>query len=739
MTGSRLYMRQRKHIRATAYCLAGIFLFLLVCLSIHANQISRRAGDTVQNLEQHLRSPSLSGKDKLNVLFELIQLSQQNHVKKAITYCYQAITLAGQLKDTQAKANAHLLLAANLLKTGEKNKAVHALNESLELFERSGDKAGMADAMNRLGMHYVNIDFQNIAQEYLLKALKIRQELGGKEPLYKSNLFLGVFYLSLENCSRAIGYFNTAMKLAHELKDNNKIMICSYYTGVCLLNMDQPKPAMNHLKMTHSLAEQTGNSFYIAASLNWIAKIHGLQEKNDLALKELAEARAIQEQHKFNGKLIYNYNITGDIYNKIKNPSQAAHFFHQTLKLADQLQDKQMKEQVLKKYALMLYKTGDSQQALQYYKKHVETRKLFLDETRMKQISELEQQFDSEKRTKEIELLKRQGKIQQITRNTSLIILGLSVVILFLIFKQYLYLLTFWKAKKFIGHFRIIDKIGSGGMGTVYLTHPVNDKTKRIAVKLLREERMEEDSSKRRFKHEGAIIDKLEHPNIVKIYERGEFEGKLYIAMEYLDGLPLSQKIKQDGPLSISTALPIMKQLAAALAFIHENQVVHRDIKPANIILMPGKRNEYKVKLLDFGVALARSQTRLTESGMLVGTIHYLAPEQISGNLDSFASDVYALGITYFEMIAGTTPFPQHSVTAAIEHILDETPPEPVSLRKDIPGELNRLILHMLDKTPGNRPRAQDVLGILSTFADKDEWLVNRESYPGQGHQSRDS
>lgn len=704
-------------IHARQFFFTSLCILFLTTQVLFPSNAKKEYKETVEDLEAQLQSDplsnNLSDKERLAVLFRLIDRLPLQAMDKSIHYCNQSIELAGQLNDIPSKARALDKLATLHMTRGDLDKAAGIYEEALKLFQQLADKKGIADSYNKLGMLYVNRDYQNIAQSYLLKSLKLREELGEKNPLYSSNLFLGVFYYSLDNYTKAMEFFKRAKLLAQQLNDNQKIMSCSYYTGVCLLKLNQPENALLHLKQTLTLAQRQDSVFYSAAALNWIGNIHGLQGLHLTALEELSTAREIQEKYGFKGKLIYNYLFTGNIYQSMGQIEKAAHFFDLTLELAKELKDKQTEQQVFKEYAFMFSQSGEYKKALFFYKKHAKSRELLLDETRMKQISELELQFESEKRLKEIELLTREGKKKQITRNTTLAVLFLILVILVLIFKKYLYLLAFWKTHKHIAQYRIISTIGSGGMGTVYLAHPVNDKQQQVAVKALREELIEDDISRRRFKHEGAIIDQLEHPNIVKIFERGEFAGKLYLVMEYLEGTTLAQIIKEEPPLKTNVCLPIMIQIASAVMFIHEKKVVHRDIKPANIMLLPGTGSQYLVKLLDFGVALAQSQTRLTQSGLLVGTINYLAPEQITENLYTAAGDIYALGVTFYEMITGTSPFPGESVTIVIEKILDNLPPELLTL-PGIPGDLSRLILQMMDKTPQRRPSAAQVLNTLN-------------------------
>jgi serine/threonine-protein kinase len=293
----------------------------------------------------------------------------------------------------------------------------------------------------------------------------------------------------------------------------------------------------------------------------------------------------------------------------------------------------------------------------------------------------------------------------------------LALVALIFIFKKYLYLFAFWKKQKYIGQYRLLESIGSGGMGNVYKAHSIRQKTSIVAIKVLKEELFKVESNRTRFKHEGAIIDKLNHPNILKIFERGVHEDRLYFVMEFIQGITLEKKIETGGRLDLAECYHIMIQVADALAMIHGKNIVHRDLKPANIMLTEKDGDANFVKLLDFGLSKMKYQTQITESGFLVGTINYLAPEQIVDFEYSPASDVYSMGIIFYEMVIGGLVFAGDSVTTIVEHILDKTPPPPNTIRTDIPEPLNTLILQMISKENDQRPTAQTVLDTLKELS----------------------
>lgn len=276
--------------------------------------------------------------------------------------------------------------------------------------------------------------------------------------------------------------------------------------------------------------------------------------------------------------------------------------------------------------------------------------------------------------------------------------------------RTYFTLIAFWKRKSFIGHYRILEKIGLGGMGTVYKAQHVMDKTKTVAIKVIRESFSLDPEQKKRFLHEASIMDQFNHPHIVKVIERGEYNQQFFFAMEFLEGPRLSELIEHEHPIGFETIQDVLCQIADALAKIHSKGVVHRDLKPENIMLTErdGRRNF--VKLLDFGLAKTESLTRFTETGKVMGTVQYISPEQILEGNATPASDMYALGVIFFELVTGSRPFDGETVIQTIKAILDNDPQPPVELRPDLPEAWNRLILNMIDKDPRLRPDAASFL-----------------------------
>lgn len=275
-------------------------------------------------------------------------------------------------------------------------------------------------------------------------------------------------------------------------------------------------------------------------------------------------------------------------------------------------------------------------------------------------------------------------------------------------------LIDFWRVKHSIGTYRIVDQIGSGGMANIYKAQGGKGSHKRFfAVKLMKDEFILDTGQRKRFLNEGAVVDKLDHPNIVKVFERGEHQGNLFIVMELLEGRNLAGLIKERGPLPVDLCLDIMRQLADAMRIIHASQTIHRDLKPGNIMIIQKGHTTHFAKILDFGLAKTQTVTRVTETGMVVGTLNYMSPEQLLHSKYSTASDIYSLGVVFYEMLTGERPFKGETPLEILQEIFKGF----TLLPKGIPPHLQTLIKDMLAKEPDERPSAETLYKQLLTFS----------------------
>lgn len=246
--------------------------------------------------------------------------------------------------------------------------------------------------------------------------------------------------------------------------------------------------------------------------------------------------------------------------------------------------------------------------------------------------------------------------------------------------------------------YKILKKIGVGGFAEVYLGEH-SQLGRQVAIKILRHGFAGEDEMIERFRRESKSAAKLSHPNIIDIYDVGENDGIYFFVMKYVEGETLGKKMQRDKQVAPYEAVSIIKQVADALSYAHDHDVIHRDIKPANVML-----DQYKKPILmDFGIARVQFEGNLTKTGTLMGTPHYLPPEQPLGRPVDGRSDIYSLGIMFYEMLAGRPPFhDENSVTLIFKHI-NEAPPDLLELNPELAPELGAVVHKMIEKLPENR------------------------------------
>ncbi len=257
--------------------------------------------------------------------------------------------------------------------------------------------------------------------------------------------------------------------------------------------------------------------------------------------------------------------------------------------------------------------------------------------------------------------------------------------------------------------------IGEGGMANVYLAYDVILE-RNVAVKVLRGDLSTDEKFVRRFQREALSASSLSHPNIVEVYDVGEDNGLYYIVMEYIEGKHLKQLIRRRGSLTIKEVIDIMLQITDGMAAAHDSYIIHRDIKPQNIMILENGM----VKITDFGIAMALNGTQLTQTNSVMGSVHYLPPEQASGKGSTIQSDIYSMGILMYELLTGKLPYKgDNAVEIALKHLKEPLP----SIRKELPNlpqSIENIILKAAGKNPKNRyPDAREMHDDIKTCLDE--------------------
>jgi serine/threonine-protein kinase len=266
-----------------------------------------------------------------------------------------------------------------------------------------------------------------------------------------------------------------------------------------------------------------------------------------------------------------------------------------------------------------------------------------------------------------------------------------------------------------IAGYRIEERIGRGGMGVVYRAEHINLQ-RRAAIKIIAPDLAESTGFRERFTREARIAAALQHPNIVTVYDAGEVDGTLYLAMQYIEGEDLAAVLMREGRLRPYRAIDVCRQVASALDAAHAMGLIHRDVKPANV-LIEGRT----AFLTDFGLTkrLDGTQAQITRVGDVVGTIHYVAPEQIEGREVSARSDVYSLGCLLYHCLSGQVPFARENDLAVIYAHLSEEPAKLVDARPDLPEGLDAVVAKAMDKSPHRRfPSCGDMISAARAVLD---------------------
>ena len=282
------------------------------------------------------------------------------------------------------------------------------------------------------------------------------------------------------------------------------------------------------------------------------------------------------------------------------------------------------------------------------------------------------------------------------------------------------------KGTKINDRYQIIKTLGEGGMANVYLAHDTY-LDRNVAVKVLRGDLANDENFVRRFQREALSATSLSHPNIVEIYDVGEDDGQYYIVMEYVDGKTLKQVLKQRGHLSVTEVIDIMLQVTDGMAHAHDAYIIHRDIKPQNIMIL----SNGMIKITDFGVAIALNSTQLTQTNSVMGTVHYIPPEQANGKGSTIRSDIYSMGIMMYELLTGFLPYKgDNAVEIALKHLREPLP----SVRKfdpTIPQSIENVIIKATAKNPKNRYKdAREMHDDLKTALDASRVDEKRYVYP---------
>lgn len=700
------------------------------------------------------------GGERLALLIDLgIQYSQTD-AEKSMARGDEALALAQKLGDAPREAKAHQIVGNGFMNREQSEKGLEHFRAAADIYRRLGDRfevarsslyignilgdldrlpeaatvlrealaffreiknqRGVATAAQNLGSVHARLGDYPQALQFQLTALKEAEAMGDKTFQANALNSIGNIHDSLGDHAQSLEYSRRANRLFQEAGDAFGIASSLGNMGKSYWETGKRKEALRHYQESLAAARRIGNRYLESVAINNMAVIYMQDQQYDKAIAMFERAAAMDRETKRLDSLATCLVNIGECQFLMGRQREAEDSYRQALAIAEEIKTGDMVHTVQLKLSRLYEQQGDFRRALAAFRSAARAREALIDSGKSKALIEMEKKYEAEKKQKQIELLSKDNQIQklQLSRarfRTGALVSGIALllVVFFLLFRRYLHLLAFWKKKNYISHYKLERQIGAGAMGVVWQATDLTGARRSVALKLIREEHASDPVQRKRFLNEAYLVDQLDHPNIVKVYERGEYQQALFIAMEFLPGRPLADVIRSGERLAMGECLGIMRQLAGALAGIHSQGILHRDVKPANVMLTDGA-GPRTAKLLDFGLARAPSLTRLTETGEILGTVYYMAPELISLRQSSGASDIYALGVVFYEMLTLEKPFLGENPGEIIRAILENEPVSPAHFRPDLSAEQAALVLRMLSKDPLRRPTDAELTELLA-------------------------
>lgn len=691
---------QRNGARPMRFAFLWMFLLLIV-LSLAA---AEKKMERISQLEK--RISTVQGREKVDMLNELSPLYLPENIAKALETAENARILAGALGYIKGAAEALIRKAKALTEGKNYKEAVQTFMEAKNLYLKVRDRGQALQASYHAGRACFLNDEYDLAIPHFLEIIKNNEIPSLERNGWYVDAFIKMAIIqrrrgALEN---SMEYIQTGLKIAKKNRNEEYIAAFFLQSGLIQKNLKHLDRALKDFYSTLNTKMKPDHLVMMNAREN-IAKIKLMTGEYSDAEAQYLKLLEYYQKNRYYIELVIVYTNLAELASRRKAFKRSEDYYRQAFDMEKEL-NQYDHDALLRSYADFCFQTGKYQEAYEIQSRWIALRdKIFKKEKEM-EILRLQEKFDSDRLKDENIRIRNERRIQVLSRNLLIAVLVLVLLAMSLFIKRYLYLFAFWKREKFIGQYRLLESAGSGGMGIVYKAHPVSDKNRLVCIKVMKEELMQSEIYKKRFKREGMIIDRLRHPHILRVYERGEDGAKPYIVTEWVQGITLEKHISECGPLHPPEAIHIASQVCSALERLHEEKIVHRDLKPSNIMLEEKEGDSCFVKLLDFGLSKISHHSRLTQPGMMVGTLNYIAPEVIGSDEYTPASDIYSLGVILHEMLTGALLFREDSLTLMVDRIMDEAPESPGKRTGGIPAVIDSLMASVLDKDPGKRPSA---------------------------------
>ncbi len=686
--------------------------YLIAILFAVITLISACSADRSSKKDDKTAPISSSERERINELILTAWEYRLEAPDASLAQFEEARIKSKELRYSHGEGMAQVRLAMTKWRDEPAQAKLH-FDQAKAIFEKEDDKSGKIYILIALGMFRAETAKSDIHES--IKDYQHALMLCEPQELYSYQLFELFIRISMnfrtsgDNLNsklfieRAHPFIKTP---AHQALYHNQLANTLWLMGNTESALDHYGTSLLRYKELNMPRRAAGILFNIGLS--------EYERKNySIALKNFEEASLVSERSKdkiFRLRVKLNQ---ARLFDDLNKPDLAEEALLTSQDLLKQVKSHRLEADVYQAISEHNKKRGRIETALIYLERYIKARENLLDQTRTEALAQAQEELGTRIKDQEIVILKKEKQLQLIAFSTVLIIAGL---VLFFLIKKVSHLLAFWKKQKYIGQYRLIKRIGGGGMGVVFMAQSLKDKSHHVAIKILKEELLADEENRKRFKREGEIIDRLLHPNIVRVFERGEDNGRYYLALEYLPGRTLEERIKEATHWPLHQKLHVLIQICSALRAVHEAGIVHRDLKPSNIMICTGENETEQAKLLDFGLAQLWYHSKLTQTGIIMGTLCYQAPEQFETLSSGPQVDIYALGLVFYEILSETPLGENESLATLSRKVLSGQIQESFSFPVEIPTELSKLVMAMTHQDCHRRPRIQLVNEILITI-----------------------
>ncbi|MBN2433180.1 MAG: tetratricopeptide repeat protein [Acidobacteria bacterium] len=639
----------------------------------------------------------------------------------ARNYYTDALDLARRLEDTTEQGKLLRNVGLTHQNSGDNRQALVYHRQALELVRAGNSWEDIIRCLNSIAMiHEDNGDYQQAVTCYL-EAMATAESIELQAAIADTASNLAKTYWRLEDYAAAEASLRRALDIHRANKDDQGVAHALNNLGIIARYAKEYDKAIVYYEQALAIKNQLGDLFDILTTYLNIGNIHLDKGDLPLALARFTEALAGAEtlgDRSFMAEILL---ALGTTYRRLNRYNEAMVTLRRCQAIAETGNFVEVDKDAWLQISRTLSAQGQYKEALAAFERYASIKDRILDESRQRQITEMRTRYDAEQKERENDLLKKDNEIQALTISRQRTLVWLFVVLAVLaltvlgfVGRRLAKTARFWRQSHYLAHFRLLEKLGRGGTGTVYRALNMVAKQE-VALKVIDEE-LVDSAGRDRFIQEGLISEHITHPNVIRVFERGEHNGRLYYAMEYVDGITLRQVIR-DKPPELRVALGLLSVLADAVHDMHVAGVIHRDLKPENIMLARGIRLDggmlqpdivdeirYHLKILDFGLAKILEARTMTRTAMLAGTLHYLAPEYLFGKkVREEAMDFYSLGIVFYELCTGRLPFPEGEAYEVIYAIVQEPAPPPAEVNAEIPPAVSAFALDLIAKKPSER------------------------------------